>query len=158
MKVDPRAVDEIVVRGHPTITSVTGIVEPSTGLQSKFSVYHSAAVAFVDAAAGIAQYSNARATDPLLVALRRKVKPIVDESLRKDEAYATVSAGGRKEEAHIQHASGTVDNPMTDAAIEAKFKANAIDAIGAENAKRVCDVVWSLEKLADVRELLALVA
>jgi 2-methylcitrate dehydratase PrpD len=158
MKIDPRTVDEIVVRGHPTITSVTGVVEPATGLQSKFSVYHSAAVAFVDGAAGTAQYSNAKATDALIAALRRKVKPVVDESLRKDEAYASVTAGGARQEVHIPHASGTVDNPMTDAAIEAKFKANATDAIGAGNAQRVCDLVWALEKLGDMRELIRLIA
>ena len=125
-------------------------------MQSKFSVYHSAAVAFIDGTAGIAQYSDAKTNDPLVVALRRRVKPVADESLRRDEAYASVKAGGATEETRVRHASGTVGNPMTDAAIEAKFKANAIDAIGGERAKRVCESVWSLEKLADVRELVEL--
>jgi len=47
---------------------------------------------------------------------------------------------------------------MSDAAIEAKFLANATPAIGAERARRACDLVWSLEKQADMRELIALVA
>ena len=48
--------------------------EPKTGLQSKFSIYHSAAVAYLDRAAGIAQYSDARAPTPTVVALRGKVE------------------------------------------------------------------------------------
>ena len=47
---------------------------------------------------------------------------------------------------------------MSDAAIEAKFIANATPAIGGERAKRVGERVWSLEKCIDVRELIALLA
>ena len=107
---------EIALRVHPLVLSITGVVEPSTGLQSKFSTLHSAAVALVDGAAGIAQYSDAKATDPAVAALRRKVKAVADETLRKDEAYAAIVAGGKRHEVHIAHASGTADNPMSDAA------------------------------------------
>jgi hypothetical protein len=47
---------------------------------------------------------------------------------------------------------------MSDAAIEAKFLANATPVIGSERAKRACALAWSLEKLADARELIALLA
>jgi hypothetical protein len=58
----------------------------------------------------------------------------------------------------VAHASGTVDNPMSDDAMERKFRANAEPVIGRANAQKVRDVVWGLEKLADVRELTALLA
>jgi hypothetical protein len=47
---------------------------------------------------------------------------------------------------------------MSDAQIEAKFLANATPVIGAANAKRATERVWSLEKQADIRELIALLA
>jgi len=156
--IDPRTVTAIELRVHPHALSITGVLEPSTGLQSKFSYRHSAAVALVDGNAGIPQYTDARATDPLLVELRRKVTAIADERLGKDEACAIVTAGDIREEVHIPHASGTVDNPMSDAAIEAKFLANAVPVIGADRARRAADLVWSLEKLADARDLIALLA
>jgi len=92
--IDPAAVSEINLKVHPLVLSITGVVEPSTGLQSKFSTVHSAAVALIDGAAGVAQYSNAKAADPAVAALRRKVKAVADDSLRKDEAYAAVVVGG----------------------------------------------------------------
>jgi len=155
---DPARIDEITLRVHPLVLSITGVVEPSTGLQSKFSTLHSAAVALVDGAAGMAQYTDAKATDPVIAALRRKVKPVADETLRRDEAHATIVAGGKRHQVHIAHASGTADNPMTDAQIEAKFTANAVPAIGAENTKRAAEWVWSLEKHTDMRGLIALLA
>jgi len=155
-KIDPNAVSEVALRVHPLVLSITGVVEPSTGLQSKFSTLHSAAVALIDGAAGTTQYSDAKATDPAVAALRRKIKPIADETLRKDEAHAIVIASGRRHEAHIAHASGTADNPMSDAQIEAKFLANAAPVIGAERAQRVVERTWALDRQTDMRELIGL--
>lgn len=157
-RIDPAAVGAINLWVHPLVLSITGVVEPSSGLQSKFSTRHSAAVALADGAAGIAQYSDARAADPTVAALRHKVNAVADESLRPDEARAEVVAGGLRHEIHIAHASGTADNPMSDAAIEAKFLANATPVIGTERAERACALAWSLETVPDVRELIALVA
>src|SRR5262245_35069245 len=139
-KVDPSAVDEVELRVHPLVLAITGVVDPSTGLQSKFSTLHSAAVALIDGAAGVAQYSDDKASSSRVAALRRKVKPVADETLRKDEAYAAITVGGQRYEAHSAHASGTIDNPMSDQQIEAKFLANATRAIGAERAKRVVEM------------------
>jgi 2-methylcitrate dehydratase PrpD len=156
--IDPAAVGELSLRVHPLVLSITGVVEPSTGLQSKFSTVHSAAVALIDGNAGIPQYSDARAADPAVAALRRKVKAQADDSLRKDEAYAAITVAGKRHEVHIAHASGTAGNPMSDAAIEAKFLANAAPVIGRERAERARDFVWSLEQRPDVQELIALLA
>jgi 2-methylcitrate dehydratase PrpD len=156
--IDPAAVSDISLRVHPLVLSITGVVEPSTGLQSKFSTFHTAAVALIDGAAGVTQYSDARATDPAVAAMRRKVTAVADETLRKDEAYAAITAGGHRHEVHIPHASGTAGNPMSDAAIEAKFIANAVPVIGRERAERACAIVRSLESQPDMRELIALVA
>jgi 2-methylcitrate dehydratase PrpD len=154
--IDPAAVSEIALRVHPLVLSITGVVDPSTGLQSKFSTVHSAAVALLDGSAGVAQYSDAKAADPAVAALRRKVTAVADDTLRKDEAYAAITADGRRREAHIAHASGTADNPMSDAAIEAKFMANAAPVIGRERAERARDFVRALETQPDMRELIAL--
>ncbi|MGA2943321.1 MAG: MmgE/PrpD family protein [Xanthobacteraceae bacterium] len=156
--IDPASVSEINLRVNPLVLSITGVVEPSTGLQSKFSTVHSAAVALIDGAAGVAQYSDDKVADPLVAALRRKVKAVADDTLRKDEAHAAIVAGGKRYEVHIAHASGTADNPMSDAAIEAKFMANALPVIGRNRVERARDFVNSLETQRNVAELALLLA
>jgi hypothetical protein len=86
------------------------------------------------------------------------VKAQADDTLRKDEAYAAITAGGRRHDIHIAHASGTADNPMSDAAIEAKFMANAVPVIGRERAERARDLVQALETQPDMRALIELLA
>ena len=94
----------------------------------------------------------------MVAALRRKVKAVADESLGKDEAYATIVTAAARHDVHIAHASGTAANPMSNAAIEAKFLANAAPVITADRAARAAAYVWSLEKQTNVGDLLDLIA
>ena len=144
-RIDPAAVSEISLRVHPLVLSITNVLEPATGLQSKFSIVHSAAVALVDGAAGIAQYSDAKAADPVVAALRRKTTAVADAALRADEAYAAITAGGQRHDIHIPHASGTAANPMSDAAIcgEVSCQCGAGDrSRTCSPCRRTCVVVW----------------
>jgi 2-methylcitrate dehydratase PrpD len=155
----PDQVATIELRVNPLAVSITGVANPKTGLKSKFSLTHSAAVAFLDRAAGIAQYTDDRARHPDVATVREIVSVQTDESLGKDQAWAAVvMRDGDRYEHQVVHASGTIDNPMSDAAIEAKFLANAAPVIGHERASRVRDTVWQLERRGDVRDLLALCA
>jgi 2-methylcitrate dehydratase PrpD len=138
---------------------ITGLGDPGTGLQSKFSIYHAAAVAYLDRAAAITQFTNERAAAADVLALRGKIDVTIDDSLAKDEARAAlVPLSGARLEAHVPHASGTVDNPMSDRAIEAKFLANAEPVVGAERARQIAAYAWELDRLNDARDLIKLCA
>ena len=82
-----------------------------------------------------------------------------DAAFRNDQAQAIlVLRSGERIEAAVEHASGTIENPMSDSAIESKFLANAAPVIGAERARQVAAIAWKLETLADGRELVDLCA
>ncbi len=152
-------VEKISLRVNEVAIRITGLAEPQTGLQSKFSIYHSAAVAFIDRDAGIAQYTNDKALDADVVALRRKVEVVSDAGLRNDEARASVLLrDGRMLDVHVPHASGTIANPMSDAALEGKCIANASPVIGADRARGFAALCWKIEEIKDVRELVAALA
>jgi 2-methylcitrate dehydratase PrpD len=148
---DVDRVEHVALQVHPQVITITGTLTPTTGLHSKFSVYHSAAVALIDGAAGIAQYTDARAADPRVAALRERITVTSDDSLRRDQATAQASAGGHRLQARIAHATGTVENPMSDAAIEAKFRFNAAGALAPEAIDAVVADTWAFDQLTDVR-------
>jgi 2-methylcitrate dehydratase PrpD len=158
-EMDRSGIERVEIVVNPVAVRITGVEKPQTGLQSKFSIYHSAAVAFLDGNAGVAQYTDARALAADVVDLRRKVRVSVDERFRRDEAHvAVVDARGMRHEAHVDHAAGTVANPMSDAALEAKFLANAVPTVGEERAREIAEMVRKLDALADIRDLLRLCA
>jgi len=153
----PADIAKVEARVHEMAVRITGLGDPATGLQSKFSIYHAAAVAYLDRAAAVAQFTDARAAAPDVLALRGKIEVTVDPDFAKDEAAAVVvTASGERTVAHIPHASGTVANPMSDGAIENKFFANTTQTVGAERARQIAAMIWKLDKLDDVRDLIKL--
>jgi 2-methylcitrate dehydratase PrpD len=155
----PDDIAKVEVRAYEMAVRITGLGDPGTGLQSKFSIYHAAAVAYLDRAAGIAQFTDARAAAPDVTALRGKIEVTVDASLAKDEARAAIMpVDGAHFEVHVPHASGQIGNPMSDRAIEDKFLANAAAVVGSERARQIAALVWRLETLGDARDLIKLCA
>lgn len=139
---------------HPYVQSITGVMEPRSGMQSKFSLSHTAAVGLFDGAGGVAAYSDERVMHPEVKALREKVRYTIDESLAVDQVRAKVAAAGRTYEAFIEHQTGTIVNPMSDGQIEEKFKANAEPVIGTSAAKTILELAWSIDRADDVRTLI----
>jgi 2-methylcitrate dehydratase PrpD len=155
--IDAAGIERVEIVVNPVAVRITGVEEPQTGLQSKFSIYHSAAVSFLDGNAGISQYSDESALADEVIALRRKVRVSTDERFRRDEAHVCiVDAKGARHETHVDHATGTVDNPISDAALEQKFMANAEEAVGETRAREIAKAVWALDELSDVRNLVQL--
>lgn len=151
-------VETIELTVCPYVMSISGVRSPESGMQAKFSVFHTAAVGLLDGDGGVAQYTDARVRDPAVLALRDKVKICIDPKLGKDQAHATVVTAGRTHRSSVEHALGTVDNPMSDAAIEAKFVANAQRIIGRSRAQRVVDLVRNVHELDDVSQLVRVCA
>ena len=128
---------EIGLRVHPLVLSITGVVEPSTGLQSKFS----------DAAFRRGGADRRRGGHRAIFrrqgdrsggggAAPQGASRSPTRRCARTRPMPPSSSGDKRHEVHIAHASGTADNPMSDAAIEAKFLANATPVIGAEHARR----------------------
>ena len=155
-KAQVQAVDvaRIEVQVHPDVIRITGVDQPGTGLMSKFSANHAASVAYIDRAGGIAQFTNERSADASVQALRRliTVKPVA--SFRLDQSAATVwTKTNAMYEARIEHATGTVSNPLSDQQLREKFIGNAEPVIGAQRARQVADMIFRLDTLTDIGEL-----
>ena len=109
---DVASVDAYV---HDYVKTTTGLAEPRTGLEGKFSIYHVLAVALADGAALPDQFTDERVADPALAVLRERVHVHTDAEQNKDSARVVLTLrDGRRLERHVAHNLGTPDNPMTD--------------------------------------------
>ncbi|MFL2687771.1 MAG: MmgE/PrpD family protein [Alphaproteobacteria bacterium] len=155
----PSDVARLEITANIKAVTITGVSDPKSGLKSKFSIGHASAVSFIDGNAGRPQFSNERALAQDVVVLREKVSVTVDENFRIDQAAAmVVGKDGTRMEHKTEHATGMVDNPMSDAQIETKFFDNAEPSVGAEKAKEIREMVWGLENVSDIGALVRLCA
>jgi len=155
-KWDYDSIQSIEVKVHPLVVSITGTQKPSSGLHSKFSIYHSIAIAFMEGKAGIEQYSDQSALDPIAEQLREKITVSTDDSLQRDQAHARITSNTDSEEVFIEHAKGTVDHPMSDQDLIEKFLANAAPVIGMERAQEAQKMIWNIEHEQDMEKLILL--
>jgi 2-methylcitrate dehydratase PrpD len=159
MGYEPGAVARIDAYVHPLVLELCGKTEPRVGLEGKFSISHCIAMGFLEDAAGPAQFTDAMVNRPDAVALRRKVNATADPTLPEAQARLVLhQPDGRPVEIFVEAATGTLENPITDADLAAKFRALAAPVIGRASAEQLVETVWALERLADVRELVSLLA
>jgi 2-methylcitrate dehydratase PrpD len=152
--VTPDMVDRIDVAVHPRVMDVTAIKDPRTGLEGKFSVYHAAAVAVAEGAAGEREFSDAVVRTPAIAALRRRVFATIEPGLGKAQARVTILLrNGERLAVFVEHAIGSVQNPMSDRKLADKFRGLSEGLLPADKADRLIDRCWGADKLADAGEL-----
>ncbi len=150
-------IERIELKVHSLVLELTGKKEPADGLQAKFSVYHGCAAGLIFGQAAETEYADDVVNRPDMVALRRKVVATVDNSI--DEASADVTAvlkNGKSVHIFVEHAIGSLQNPMTDAMLEGKFSGMTNAVIGVERTSTLMSAAWQLGGAPDVAALVAL--
>jgi len=143
-------IERIVLDVDPIVLELTNKRVPQTGLEGKFSVFHSSAVALLFGAAGEKQYSDECVRDARVVSLRDRIQATIDPNKRDDEVLArVVLKDGRVLEKYVEHAIGSRERPMSEADLSDKFHGLADDILGAEQSSGLLDAAWSLESLTD---------
>lgn len=147
-------IERIDLKVHPLVLELTGKNTPQTGLEGKFSVYHAVAVAVIEGAGGEKQFSDRAVKDPAVVALRQRVVPVITPGIAPEQVdMSIVLKDGRTLNRTIRHAVGSVEAPMTDAQLEAKFADLADGILPGPAARRVMDACWSIERLEDAADI-----
>jgi 2-methylcitrate dehydratase PrpD len=152
-------IERIELKVHSLVLELTGKKEPADGLQAKFSVYHGCAAGLIFGRAAEEEYADAIVNRADMVALRRKVVATVDSSISESSVDATaVLKDGRRIHVVVKNAIGSLENPLTDAMLEAKFHGMCDAVLGATRCSALIDAAWGLGAAADVRVLVGLAA
>lgn len=154
---EPARIRRVTVRGHPLLKARADRPGVTTGREAQVSAQHSVAVAFLRGEAGVAQFSDAAVNDSEVLALRAKVTVEADAAIPVEAATVTVeTADGAPLAFTVERARGSLARPLTDAEIEAKFRALAASGSPAVAAEPLIEAVWSLDRLDDAGELMRL--
>jgi 2-methylcitrate dehydratase PrpD len=103
-------------------------------------------------------HDEKRFRNPKILEMRKKIDVQGDDALTKTmparQAIVELTLrDGRTLRHHTVAVRGTAENPMTRAEVDAKGYDLLAPVIGKARARRLCDTVWNLDKLRDVRKL-----
>ena len=103
-------------------------------------------------------HDEKRMRDPRVLAVRGKITLAGDDALTRampsrQGIVEITLRGGRQLRHHTSAVRGTAENPMTRAEVDVKSYDLIAPVSGKVRARKLCDAVWSLEKLRDVRKL-----
>lgn len=148
--IQPEMIEQVNLKVCPIVLELTGKLNPQTGLEGKFSVFHAAAVAICQGVAGEAQFSDACVQSSDVVALRKKIQVVADQSLLWTQAHVSIQLkDGRKLERHVAHPLGSLERPMSDADLDAKFRQLTHGILTSRQSDELAQQCWRLTELPD---------
>jgi 2-methylcitrate dehydratase PrpD len=147
-------VEKIVVRvAHQGANTVDNRNMPDICMQ------HMCAVMLIDGKVTFeSAHDEKRMRDRKVLALRGRIELHGDDNLSaalpSRQGIVEISLrNGRELRHHTRAVRGTAENPMTRAEVDEKSYDLMAPVIGSSRARKLCDTVWKLEKIPDVRAL-----
>jgi 2-methylcitrate dehydratase PrpD len=145
----------IALKVHPLVLELTGKTEPRTGLEGKFSVYHSCAAAIVHGRCGEHEYSDEVVTDPEIIALRRKVRAEASAGIHEDQVDITLTTtDGRTHHLFVEHAIGSLERPLRDQELDQKVRDLCEPVVGAAGTGRLIEACRGMERAWSLRPVI----
>ncbi len=166
-KISPEYIEEIQIQQltHGMYITESPVEVDSYYKTCQFNLPYIVAVALIDGKVTEAQFTKERIADNAIHDLAKKIKVKPEEDL--DALYpdqyrpTTVEIKVKTGEVYkkvVQNPYGDPRNTLDDNALYEKFRLWAGPSLTEEQAKEIKDVVWRLDKLSDLSELMELIA
>ncbi len=135
---------------------------PETGLDGKFSVQYTTAIALLDGEITVDSFDNERRFAPDAEALLKRVRLTIDDAIPNDfdlmHVIVTVTLkDGRRFSERVGTLSGWIGQPLTREQRLKKFHSCARRVLDASSAERVVELVDRLDTLESVIEIMDIV-
>jgi aconitate decarboxylase len=155
-------ISKIEARVSPMTIRLCGIRHPQELVQTLFSNYHGLAVGVIYGAGGIREFSKQVADEPTVAGLRDRIHLVPEETLRDNQAvvkfwYTAANGQEKVKEVTIEHALGSLENPMGVEQLNAKFEAQGVEGkLSRVNISSAMAQLWHLDQAEDIRSLMGL--
>ena len=147
-------VEKMIVR-----VSTTGANTVNNREMPDICMQYMCAVMLLDGTATfISAHDEKRMTNPKVMKVRAKIQLIGDAYLQSlvPERHGIVEIklkDGRTVKHHTKGVRGTAQNPMTTPEVDEKCYDLMAPVLGKARARKLCDTIWNIEKVKDVRAL-----
>jgi 2-methylcitrate dehydratase PrpD len=123
-------------------------------LESKYSIYHAAAIGLVRGKGGLQEFTDAAIADPALKRVRDVTTAVGDAAITEDQVHIeVVLRNGQTLTKFVEQSLGNVHRPLTNEQITEKFVDQAVLALPRAQVDSVVDQCWRIDTLANAGDL-----
>jgi 2-methylcitrate dehydratase PrpD len=150
----PGEIAAVRVRVAPLVLDLCNKRDLRRALESKYSIYHAAAIGLVRGKGGLQEFTDEAIRDPALARVRSVTTAVADPSITEDQAHIEVTlADGRKLVKHVEQSLGNVHRPLSNDQITEKFVDQAVLALPRPQVDAIVEQCWRIDELADAGDL-----
>lgn len=133
---------------------------PKTYHEAQVSLPYAVAVALTDGQALFEQFNDARLPEPMLIRLSEMIEITTDASLARGVSCRMTMTmdDGTSHVSQIDYPKGSIQNPMSDEELRAKFDSLVHPVLGAGRAAEIAALVQSIEDCPNIGQLMQLTA
>ena len=151
---DPETIVAVRLRVAPLVLDLCNKRDLRRALQSKYSIYHAAAIGLVRGKGGLQEFTAQAVADPALARIRDLTTAIADESVTEDQVGIEIDlAGGETLSLFVEQSLGNVHRPLNDEQLEEKFRDQAVLALPSAQVEALIEQCWQLDSLQDAGDL-----
>jgi 2-methylcitrate dehydratase PrpD len=153
---DANDIREVNLTVAPLVLDLCNKQRITAGLEGKFSVYHAAAIGLVRGRAGLREFTDETVNAPEVRRVRELAKATADPAVAEDAAKVeVVLADGRRFTIVNEHAVGNLARPMSDQALEEKFRDQTETILPRGQVEELIALCWKIEELDNLAPMIA---
>ncbi len=147
---DPMQIKSIELKVAPLVLDLCNKRELKRALQSKYSIYHAAAIGLVRGKGGIQEFTEEAVADPTLARLRDLVEVSASEAVTEDQVDIKVTLNdGTTLELFVEQSLGNVHRPLSNAQLDEKFLDQGVLALPENQVAQLIADCWHIDQLDD---------
>jgi 2-methylcitrate dehydratase PrpD len=150
----PDSIAGVRLRVAPLVLDLCNKSELKRALESKYSIYHAAAIGLVRGKGGLQEFTEAAIRDPDLERVRAVTTAVGDTSITEDQVHIeVVLRDGRTLTKFVEQSLGNVHRPLSNEQLTEKFVDQAVLALPRSQVDTVVEQCWRIDALQDAGDL-----
>jgi 2-methylcitrate dehydratase PrpD len=150
----PDAIAGVRLRVAPLVLDLCNKSNLTRALESKYSIYHAAAIGLVRGKGGLQEFTDEAVRDPLLERVRAVTTAVGDDSISEDQVHIeVVLRNGETLSKFVEQSLGNVHRPLSNEQLTEKFVDQAVLALPHPQVDAVVEQCWRIDTLPDAGDL-----
>ncbi len=150
----PDGIAGVRLRVAPLVLDLCNKSELKRALESKYSIYHAAAIGLVRGKGGIQEFTDEAVADPALQRVRAVTTAVGDDTITEDQVHIeVVLRNGQTLTKFVEQSLGNVHRPLSNEQLTEKFVDQAVLALPRNQVDAIVEQCWRVDSLPDAGEL-----